>query len=259
MHPDFQPSLISCYLYSTSYFPMDFIRSNDFCDAPSNLGPHPFLHCGGAWGPEVTWQSGHVAKSPSHGGKLIWKLYESPACAGTMWPDEGQTQKGILLGQSPHFKGLLRETVYSPSLCIVKTNIYRALECVKMSLVVCLMENTCQPMLYPQQHQNWATSVTYTTAHGNAGSLTHWARPGIEPATSWFPVGFISSAPWRELLEMGLLNQKISIFCHLKYTDKPSSRKPVFFHTTQSNGTEFALKSFQHRSSRRGAVVNKSD
>ena len=27
-------------------------------------------------------------------------------------------------------------------------------------------------------------SATYTTAHGNAGSLTHGARPGIEPATS---------------------------------------------------------------------------
>ena len=33
-------------------------------------------------------------------------------------------------------------------------------------------------------------SATYTTADGNAGSLTHWARPGNEPATSWFPVGF---------------------------------------------------------------------
>ena len=40
---------------------------------------------------------------------------------------------------------------------------------------------------------------TYTTAHGNAGSLTHWARPGIEPATSWFPVGFVSTVPQREL------------------------------------------------------------
>ena len=35
-------------------------------------------------------------------------------------------------------------------------------------------------------------SVTYTTARGNARSLTHWARPGIEPATSWFLVGFIN-------------------------------------------------------------------
>ena len=30
------------------------------------------------------------------------------------------------------------------------------------------------------------------TAHGNTGSLTHWARPGIEPATSRFLVGFIN-------------------------------------------------------------------
>ena len=29
-------------------------------------------------------------------------------------------------------------------------------------------------------------SATYTTAHGNAGSLTHWARPRMEPATSGF-------------------------------------------------------------------------
>ena len=33
---------------------------------------------------------------------------------------------------------------------------------------------------------------TYTTAHSNAGSLTHWARPGIQPATSWFPVRFVN-------------------------------------------------------------------
>ena len=40
-----------------------------------------------------------------------------------------------------------------------------------------------------------AASATHTTAHGNAGSLTHWVRPGIEPATSWFLVRFVSSAP----------------------------------------------------------------
>ena len=33
----------------------------------------------------------------------------------------------------------------------------------------------------PQQRQIWATSATYTTAHSNAKSLTHWVRPGIEP------------------------------------------------------------------------------
>ena len=45
-------------------------------------------------------------------------------------------------------------------------------------------------------------SATYTTAHGNTGSLTHWARPGIEPTTSWFLVGFVNhwattgTPPW---------------------------------------------------------------
>ena len=35
----------------------------------------------------------------------------------------------------------------------------------------------------------------YTAAQGNARSLTHWVRPGIEPASSWIPVRFISAAP----------------------------------------------------------------
>ena len=36
--------------------------------------------------------------------------------------------------------------------------------------------------------------ATYTTAPGNTRSLTHRARPGIEPATSWFLAGFVSAA-----------------------------------------------------------------
>ena len=42
-----------------------------------------------------------------------------------------------------------------------------------------------------------ATSAPYTAAHGNARSLTHGTKPGIEP--SWFLAGFISAAPRREL------------------------------------------------------------
>ena len=44
----------------------------------------------------------------------------------------------------------------------------------------------------PQQCGIRAMSATYTKVHGNAGSPTHWARTGIEPATSWFLVGFIN-------------------------------------------------------------------
>ena len=36
-----------------------------------------------------------------------------------------------------------------------------------------------------------------TIAHGKAGSLTHWARPGIKPETSWFLVRFVSTVPLR--------------------------------------------------------------
>jgi len=49
-----------------------------------------------------------------------------------------------------------------------------------------------RPMTEPQQWGIPATSATYTTAHGNAGSLTHCARPEIEPETSWFLVGFVN-------------------------------------------------------------------
>ena len=46
---------------------------------------------------------------------------------------------------------------------------------------------SCQPrpQPQPQSHQVRAASVTYTTACGNAGSLTHWARPGIKSTSPW--------------------------------------------------------------------------
>ena len=37
-----------------------------------------------------------------------------------------------------------------------------------------------------------STSVTYTTAHYNARSLSYWTRPGIKPASSWILVGFLT-------------------------------------------------------------------
>ena len=49
-----------------------------------------------------------------------------------------------------------------------------------------------RPIPQPQQGGIQATSVTHTTAHGNAGSLTNWARPGVEPETLWFLIGFVN-------------------------------------------------------------------
>ena len=59
-----------------------------------------------------------------------------------------------------------------------------------------------QPTPQPQWCRIRAVSMTYTTAHGNTGSLTHWVRPGIKPTTSWFIVGFVSPAPRRERQSM---------------------------------------------------------
>ena len=54
---------------------------------------------------------------------------------------------------------------------------------------------SCWPTPQPQQCGIWAKSANCTTAHGKAGSLTHWMRPGIEPTSSWIPAGFLTAEP----------------------------------------------------------------
>ena len=71
-----------------------------------------------------------------------------------------------------------------------------------------------QPTPQPQQCQIRAASVTYTTAHGNAGSLTPRARPGIQPTTSWFLVGLVSAAPGRELQSYGFYYSVVNVVYH---------------------------------------------
>ena len=43
---------------------------------------------------------------------------------------------------------------------------------------------SCRPMPQPQQRRIQGASVTYAAAHGNAGSLTHRVRSGIETTSS---------------------------------------------------------------------------
>ena len=44
-----------------------------------------------------------------------------------------------------------------------------------------------------------AVAARLHPSHSHAGSLTHWARPGIEGTSSWILVRFISTEPRREL------------------------------------------------------------
>ena len=71
---------------------------------------------------------------------------------------------------------------------------------------------SCQPTPQSQQYQIHAMSETYTTAHSNARSSTHWTRPGIEPASSWLPARFVSAEPRWELLNVYFLINKIIIY-----------------------------------------------
>ena len=54
-------------------------------------------------------------------------------------------------------------------------------------------------LLYSHWNEGSELSLTYTTVQGNAGSLTHWVRPGIEPESSWVLVGFFTTEPQQEL------------------------------------------------------------
>ena len=63
---------------------------------------------------------------------------------------------------------------------------------------------SCQPTPWPQQCRIQATSVIYSIALAMPDPLTHWARPGIELASPWIQVGFITTEPRWELLDKAL-------------------------------------------------------
>ena len=63
------------------------------------------------------------------------------------------------------------------------------------------------------QARGWIRAIANSLcqSHSNAWSLTHWARPGIEPASSWMLVRFVSAEPQWELPQMQSLKEPI---CH---------------------------------------------
>ena len=73
-------------------------------------------------------------------------------------------------------------------------------------------------MPQPQQFRIQAMSVTDTTAHSNVGSWTHWARPGIEPASLWILVRLVTAQPQQELPRRVFYNTVLTISCNLLNT-----------------------------------------
>ena len=80
---------------------------------------------------------------------------------------------------------------------------------------------SCWPTPQPQQRGIQAMSATYATVHGNAGSLTHWVRPGMEPTYPWILVGFVNhwatkGTPHKEFLNtLSLDYLNVNILLHL--------------------------------------------
>ena len=61
-------------------------------------------------------------------------------------------------------------------------------------------------------------------SHCDVRFLTHWARPGIELASSWFLVRFIPSEPQRELLQSFFdvqVVKSVGVFCLCMWAPRP--------------------------------------
>ena len=82
---------------------------------------------------------------------------------------------------------------------------------------------SCRPTPQPQQHEIQASSVIYTTVHSNARSLTHWARPGIKPESSWILVRFVNR--WAM---MGA-PRRILFFCESNNNNKNKTQQVDFY------------------------------
>jgi len=74
-----------------------------------------------------------------------------------------------------------------------------------------------EPMPQSQQCKIWAMSVTYSAAHRKEGSPTHWARPGIKPASSCILVVFISAVPRWEFPQQSCLPKGVENLCLYNY------------------------------------------
>ena len=101
-------------------------------------------------------------------------------------------------------------------------------------------------MTQPQQCGIRTTSVTYTTAHGNARSLTYWVRPGIKPTTSWILVRFFNCWAMK-----GTSDKKFfSLYGNTKDLEEPRQpwkRKQNW--RTQAPTLQIILQSYSHQSS----------
>ena len=85
-----------------------------------------------------------------------------------------------------------------------------------------------------------AIAAISNCSHSNGRSLTHWARPGIELASSWILAGFVSTTPQQELTPNPLSINYYGGFTwyhNQQLTNPPSHRLLQLCHICCSNLT----------------------
>ena len=146
----------------------------------------------------------------------------TPACSSagslTHWvrpgikPESSWTLHWVLNPLSPCFFGMCFQELFTGPLTLLAVLLFnsdsfcfflgpqsRHMEVPRLGV-----NGSCSCRSTPQPQQLWirGASVTYTTAHGNAESLTQWVGPGIRPISSWLLVGFVSAALQWEFLPL---------------------------------------------------------
>ena len=103
--------------------------------------------------------------------------------------------------------------------------------------------------LCQRQHRIRAGSATYTTAHSNTGSLTHWARPGIELETSWSLVGFVNHCATTGTLGRDIYTHSSLITCGIRrphlHPSPLSHRDSPGYHLFSRNKAEKVWKTWK--------------
>ena len=112
---------------------------------------------------------------------------------------------------------------------------------------------SCQLTPQPQQQEMWASSATYTTAHGNTRSLTNWVKPGIESVHTWILVGFVNHwSTWGTPRSIAaLLHQHLILAVVFFWGATPEA-----YGSSQDRGRTGAIAVGLHHSSQQWQILN---
>ena len=176
-------------------------------------------------GKNFKWKSGRssnhficqrepASQGKSSYGKTLGKTLRKMDENSIFWAEEfGELEECPKQGKSAYYRGILLQgkgagenlgQTWTWSLLLFSFFLLRttpvaygdsqARDWIRAAAAGCSHSNTRSKLL-----------LVYTTAYGNARLLTHWARPGIEPVSSWILVGCITclatmGPPWNLFL-----------------------------------------------------------